>query len=298
MKLCLACDTALQAHEWVCPHCHVSTEILGGFPAFAPEMANASSGFQPEYFRELAQLEARNFWFRARNRLIVWALQHYFPKAGNFLEIGCGTGYVLSGIFDARPAMRLSGSEIFSAGLGFAAKRLPTAELFQMDARRIPFIDEFAVIGAFDVLEHIQEDEVVLSQMNRALIPGGGVIITVPQHEFLWSPQDDYARHVRRYVSEDLKQKVQRAGFIVERTTSFVSLPLPAMLLSRWRKRSKGRNFDPLDELRIGGLVNSALEAALDIERAFIRLGGSLPVGGSLLLVARKPGGRGGHTIQ
>ena len=298
MKLCLACNWRYESIDWVCPHCHSSVQSLNGFPAFAPELADENSGFEPEYFRELAMLEAGNFWFRARNRLIIWALQRYFPKAGNFLEIGCGTGYVLSGIADARPAMRLSGSEIFSAGLCFAANRLPKLELFQMDARRVPFVNEFEVIGAFDVLEHIQEDEVVLSQLNQALIPGGGAILSVPQHKFLWSRQDDYARHVRRYVSKDLKQKVQRAGLIVERTTSFVSLPLPAMLLSRWRKRSKGGNFDPLDELRIGGLVNSALETTLDIERAFIRLGGSLPVGGSLLLIARKPGGRGEYSIQ
>ena len=65
-----------------------------------------------------------------------------------------------------------------------------------MDARRIPFEDEFDVIGAFDVLEHIKEDEQVLVQMHRAVKSGGGIMLTVPQHMFLWSEQDVQAHHV------------------------------------------------------------------------------------------------------
>jgi SAM-dependent methyltransferase len=59
------------------------------------------------------------------------------------------------------------------------------AVLFQMDARKIPFESEFDVIGAFDVLEHIEEDEKALAQIFHAVLPGGGLILTVPQHRFL-----------------------------------------------------------------------------------------------------------------
>jgi SAM-dependent methyltransferase len=298
MKRCLGCSRAFESIDWICPHCQFSGRIVDGYPTFAPELANEYSGFQPEYFQELAELESSNFWFRARNRLIIWALRRHFSNARNFLEIGCGTGFVLSGIADAVPKIRLSGSEIFLSGLCFASSRLPDAEFFQMDARRVPFEDEFDVIGAFDVLEHISEDEMVLSQMYQATTTGGGIILTVPQHAFLWSPQDEYARHVRRYEAEDLKEKVRRAGFIVERTTSFVSLLLPLMFLSRLRKRKSGEQLDALDELRIGGLANAVLEATLDIERVFIHLGCSLPMGGSLLLIARKYGGRSGNPVQ
>ena len=68
----------------------------------------------------------------------------------------------------------LWGREVFSAGLRLAADRLPGVDLFQMDARQIPFENEFDVIGAFDVLEHIRDDELVLSQMYRAVRQGGG----------------------------------------------------------------------------------------------------------------------------
>src|SRR6185295_8396039 len=194
-------------------------------------------GFEAEYFLKLSNLEPASFWFRSRNRLLIWALQKYFPGAASFMEIGCGTGFVLSGISEAIPELALSGSEVFSAGLALAAERLPGVELFQMDVRHIPFRDEFDVIGAFDVLEHVKEDEEVLSQIYQATRKGGGILVTVPHHRFLWSQVDEHARHMRRYSSRELKDKVRRAGFDVVKLTSFVSTLLPLLVVSRFRQR-------------------------------------------------------------
>jgi SAM-dependent methyltransferase len=262
---------------------------MDGYLSFAPEQAQSSEGFQPHHFAELAHAEEGNFWFRSRNRLIIWALHRFFPNARNFLEIGCGTGFVLSGIAGANTNLEISGSEIHSAGLNYAASRVKHATLFQMDARNIPFENEFDVIGAFDVLEHIEEDEQVLAQMFHAVSPDGGIILTVPQHRALWSQQDEYACHVRRYEAQELHSKVEQAGFRVESATSFVFLLLPLMFLSRLSKRKHVENYDPTQELRISGLANMTLEKVLDLERMMIRAGISFPAGGSRLLVARKP---------
>ena len=286
MKLCISCDRTFAGSKWRCPHCLNEPAVIDNHIAFAPDLACQSEGFEADYFARLADQEAGNFWFRARNRLVVWALHRYFPKAQNFLEIGCGTGFVLSGIKEAFPGLALFGSEVFSEGLAFAATRLPTVELFQMDARRIPFRDEFDLIGAFDVLEHVKEDEAVLAQMYEATRDGGGILITVPHHRFLWSPVDEFARHVRRYETRELTEKVQRAGFSVLRVTSFVSLLLPLLVASRLKQR--GKAVDPSAEYDINPTLNRALEKILDAERTAIRSGLSFPVGGSLLLVARR----------
>jgi len=254
----------------------------------APELATGGAGFKPEAFDELAALEAGNFWFRARNRLIFWALSHHFPQIRRYLEIGCGTGFVLAGVAQAYPQASLTGSEVFSVGLPYAASRVNKAELLKMDARHIPYEDEFDMIGAFDVLEHIEEDETVFSEMLRSLHPGGGIVITVPQHPWLWSRQDDYACHVRRYRTGELRKKVVRTGFQVEMETSFVSLLLPAMLTSRLAQRKVSATSDPMAELRLPSLINRAFEGVMQIERLFIRMGIRFPAGGSLLLIARK----------
>ena len=80
-------------------------------------------------------------------------------------------------------------------------RRVPSATFYQMDARHIPFRDHFDAIGAFDVLEHIEDDVAVIEEVGRALRPDGMFVMTVPQHPALWSPQDDHAYHVRRYTS-------------------------------------------------------------------------------------------------
>ncbi|HEV8136266.1 MAG TPA: methyltransferase domain-containing protein [Pyrinomonadaceae bacterium] len=285
MKLCNECGEPIADHGDHCSFCSHQAKKLDGRWAFAPELAEQNDGFEADYFARLAQMEAGNFWFRSRNQLVIWALMRYFPHVESFMEIGCGTGFVLSGIRRALPELLLSGSEIFTAGLSFAAKRLPDVELFQMDARRIPFREEFDVIGAFDVLEHIQEDEAVLAQMYTATRKGGGILITVPHHPFLWSGSDEFARHARRYKTRELCDKVRGAGFHVLRVTSFVSVLLPALILSRFKQRLSTKEFDPTAEFDINSTLNAAFEKLLDGERSMIRAGLSFPAGGSLLLV-------------
>jgi SAM-dependent methyltransferase len=288
MKLCNECGEPVDNYGRPCPFCSYQAKKIDGHWAFAPDLAEQNEGFEADYFGRLAELEAGNFWFRSRNQLVIWALQRYFPRAESFMEIGCGTGFVLSGIHRALPKLALCGSEIFAAGLSFAAKRLPAVELFQMDARRIPFREEFDVVGAFDVLEHIEEDEEVLTQMYKATRRRGGILITVPHHPFLWSASDDFARHTRRYKTRELSNKVTKAGFEVLRITSFVSLLLPLLAVSRLKQRFSRDPFDPSSEFNINSSVNAVLEKILDAERTLIRAGLSLPAGGSLLLVARR----------
>jgi SAM-dependent methyltransferase len=289
MKVCLGCRHRFQASGWACPACGRSPAERGRYPAFAPDETEAVDSYDAACFSRLAALEAGNFWFEGRNRLLVWALGRYFPAAGSFLEIGCGTGFVLAGIQRAFPALTLAGAEVFSEGLAHAGERAPRAALFQMDARRMPFEEEFDVIGAFDVLEHIEQDGAVLCEMFRAVRPGGGIMLTVPQHPFLWSRTDEHARHKRRYTRREMIDKVRRAGFGIARATSFVSLLLPAMVVSRAAGRAT-RRADPLPELGIGAGMNAILTRVLAAERALIERGVSFPAGGSLLVVARKPG--------
>lgn len=288
MKVCLRCQHVFSGSDWICTTCGFEPVRLGDVHAHAPELANEGGGFKAEYFDDLARLEAANFWFRARNELLTWALSTYQPDARSFMEIGCGTGFVLSGFARACPDMRLSGTEIFVAGLSHAVARVPGAEIMQMDARQIPFLQEFDAVGAFDVIEHIEEDEQVLAQLYRSLKPSGLLLITVPQHTWLWSAADDYACHVRRYEKAELHEKVRRAGFQIERSTSFVSLLLPAMMLSR-KKKTVAADYDPTSELRLSGALNSIFLAIMRLEGWLIRRGVNFPCGGSRFLVARRP---------
>jgi SAM-dependent methyltransferase len=286
MIICPSCSTKNSLVKNGCPKCGFMPARVDGFLAWAPELAKNNDGFPQESFEVLASVEASNFWFRARNDIILWALRKYFPGFHSMLEVGCGTGFVLSAIDQAFPNARIAGSEIYTAGLAFAAKRLPGVELLQMDARKLPYEAEFEVIAAFDVIEHILEDELVLQNFHRALKPGGGCLITVPQHQWLWSHVDETACHKRRYSASELHAKVNTAGFRIVRSTAFVTLLLPLMLASRILARRKGQADD--QELVLKPALDRTLEAIMNFECLLIKAGISLPFGGSRIVVLER----------
>ena len=290
MKLCPACSQEFQNERWTCHGCGWQAEEREGFPVLGKGGDPTEGGFDPDQHAGLARQEDKHFWFRARNRLILSALRARFANCASMLEIGCGTGYVLSGMQRLFPKAELAGSELFVEGLAFARQRLGTeVQLLQMDARSLPYKEEFDVVGAFDVLEHIEDDRQVLAEMYRATKPGGGILLTVPQHPWLWSRLDEISHHVRRYTRKELQEKVESAGFSLEYCCSFVSLLLPLMILSRKLRRPRPREEEERREFGLWPPLSWALERTLDFELGLLRLGIKLPVGGSVLLAARKP---------
>ena len=102
----------------------------------------------------LSAVEEESFWFRSRNRLIIQLVTEFAELGGRFLEIGCGTGFVLRAL--ARECgQQVTGTELFAEGLEYAQHRVPEADFAEIDARVIPYEGAFDVVGAFDVLEHI-----------------------------------------------------------------------------------------------------------------------------------------------
>ena len=85
--------------------------------------------------------------------------------------------------------------------------------------------------GAFDVLEDIEENSRALVSVCRAIRSRGGIILNVPQHQWLWSATDEFACHCRSYTRKELVGKLETAGFTVEYATSVVTL-LPQAIVA------------------------------------------------------------------
>ncbi|MGQ0739690.1 MAG: class I SAM-dependent methyltransferase [Bacteroidota bacterium] len=264
---------------------------INGIDCYAPELAYANENYSADIFERLYKAEDENFWFRSRNRLIRHFVRKYQAKKDiSLLEVGCGTGYVLKGL-SGLPGIKLSGSEIFLEGLKFTQMRLPDIELVQLDATKMPFREKFDIVGAFDVLEHIGEDEQVMKQVNQSLKPGGYFLISVPQHRFMWSYLDDMACHKRRYTRKEIRGKLRSAGFKTGFITSFVFTLFPLMWVSRLFKRKKKNSYttdDQMKELELPKIINLFFGLFMRIDELLIKAGLSLPFGGSLIVVAQK----------
>jgi len=299
-RLCLTCGEAetVAPHSllwpigWRCASCGNEVPVAEEVPQYAPSLANAVVGFDAEAFDGLAQRECGHFWFEPRNRLLVGLASRYFPSATRYLEIGCGTGAVLAHMAASRNWLRLAGSDIHPAGLSHARRRLSDrVELVQIDARKIPARAAFELVGAFDVLEHINEDDAVMREVHAALVPGGGFLTAVPQHPALWSRIDTISGHVRRYRRGELEDKLRRAGFDILFSTSYASTILPLMFVSRFafgRRAGEDEQEAARRELHIHPAANTVLRRMLDTEVTLSLRGFCWPAGGSRVVVARK----------
>jgi SAM-dependent methyltransferase len=253
-------------------------------------------GYDPNFFDELSTIEDRHFWFRARNQLIFELgkrVSSGLTPGYLVLEVGCGTGNVLRMLRKACQDGTVVGLEMWFDGLRHAKKRT-AGFLVQGDVRQCPFSKPFDIVGMFDVLEHIPEEQETLAALYKLLVPGGRLLLTVPAHSFLWSYFDEASRHCRRYSTDEIRKKLTAAGFEVEFQTQFMACIFPIVWAFRkmskpWEPRASNAKMLAKTEFRIIPVVNGILTALLSLEARWVARGHSLPLGTSLVVIARKP---------
>lgn len=255
--------------------------------------------YDPSYFALLFAIEDRHFWFRARNRIIAGLVSQITANLASgyrVLEVGCGTGNVLRALEQACPRGTVVGMDLFVEGLQHARRRT-SCRLVVGDVHTPPFGTRFDLIGHFDVLEHLPDDMQVLRDLNAMLSPEGILLLTVPAHPSLWSYFDEVSHHCRRYELAELESKLIGTSYRVEYITQYMASIFPivwigrrlAALIDRRPTDEAGRTHDlAARELRIRPLVNGLLAFLLAQEGRVIARRRRLPIGTSLLAIARK----------
>lgn len=267
--------------------------VVEGIKCFSPEVANAYVDYPDSGFDLTDKNAESSFWVSSRNRLFKSLVQRHLSPTGKtkFLEIGCGTGDFIKQIVQ-NENLEITGSEIYLKGLQYAKKNLPKVDFIQFDVTKGKVGDQFDMIAAFDVIEHIEDDAAALSNINQMLSKEGVLIISVPQHMFLWSKLDEIVKHKRRYSRRELVGKLEDKGFVIEYATSFLFFLFPLMLVSRildkGQDRSEASEAELEKRVKFSGILNTVFDVFMRIDEALIRLGFSLPFGGTLVAVARK----------
>jgi SAM-dependent methyltransferase len=252
-----------------------------------------AGGYDPGLYDALYRAEDWHFWFRARNQVIsVMASQVVAGLAPGYrvLELGCGNGNVIRFLQASCSGGIVVGMDLFGEGLGYARRR-GASRLVQGDVALAPFGKQFHLIGMFDVLEHISDDRAALRQVFDLLERGGTLLLTVPAHRELWSYFDEVSRHCRRYEVGELSARLREAGYHIDYLTQFMMPLYPLMWLSR--RAAAGEQHPDASasikkELQVNPVVNRALTLTLAVERRWLAKRWPLPMGTSLLAVARK----------
>ncbi len=236
-------------------------------------------------------IEGKSFWFRHRNKVITTLVKSFVPN-GPVFDIGAGNGYVSL-------ALEHSGVEtvVVEPGARGArnAKTRGLGTVIHAALEDCEFQDQtIPAFGLFDVLEHVQNDSEFLNSLHRQLLPKGYVYVTVPAYNFLWSIEDDYAQHHRRYTVRTLTKTLESTGFAVKYCSYFFCALVPAVFAIRsipsrlWMRHSIDIPSIEQDHAERGGITTCLLEHSLAYELRRIEKRKYLPTGSSCVAVAQK----------
>lgn len=236
--------------------------------------------------------EEQHFWFRGFRRFVLPLVAEAVAAVPwpRILDAGCGTGRNLL-MLDAHG--KAYGVDLNALGLSFAAQKGRRA-IARATVTRLPFADAaFDLVTSFDVL-YAFDDEMerdALNEMYRVLRPGGQILINVAALKFLTGNHSVLGGEVRRYSRPELRDHLVRTGFEVERITytNFTLFPIVAGV--RMAQRVVGHQESDREIQVPAAPVNLVLSGVLAVEAAALRVM-DMPIGSSLLAVARKPQNR------
>ena len=239
----------------------------------------------------LFRFEDESFWFAHRNACIAAALDR-FEIDGLVLDVGGGNGVVSTALEKRglRTVLLEPGPEgaVNARRRGLRSVVNATLEDAQFEA------GTFAAAGAFDVVEHIADQEAILHEVHRVLRPGGVLCVTVPAYRWLWSSEDEVAGHHRRYTLQRLVDVLGRCGFEAKlQTYLFAPLTVPVFLMRSLPHRLHRRSDSAVVENATSHhtpspVARRMMDTLLAPEVTRIKSGRAIPFGTSCLVAAVK----------
>lgn len=205
--------------------------------------------------RKLAALEDEHWWYRERRHILARTVAGMTP--GTALDIGAAGGGNSRVLRDL--GWNVIPLEYGPEGAEVAAER--GLSVIRADATRLPVADEsLDLVVAYDLLEHLVDDDACVQEVMRVLRPHGRFLVAVPCDPKLWSDHDVAVDHVRRYTRETLTALLERPGLELRSMTSWNVLLRPVVALRR--KTSKGSDLEDMHPL-----VNFGLRSVVTLER-------------------------------
>jgi len=245
---------------------------------------------QQHTYAIMDRVEDTHWWFVGRRAILETFLKQIVPVPGSdaenlrILDVGCGTGANLEMLAQFGSA---EGVDVSEEALEFCRKKGLTAQKGLAEA--LPYPDEtFDITTALDVVEHLDDDISGLKEMFRVTKAGGYSLIFVPAFMWLWGVQDDISHHRIRYTRKQIVERLEKAGFSIERATYANFSFFGPVLSGRLFMRTTGIKPESENNINISAL-NGAFGKVFSAERFWLKKR-NFPFGVSIVVVARKTG--------
>ena len=244
-----------------------------------------SSGMALGHLEELAHIEGTYWWHVAKRSLVINLLKRYCPPPGDLLEGGVGAGGNLAAFRDMGYIVK--GLDTLPPAVDYCCDR-GLLDVYVHDLEKPwPFDRESAdVVIMLDVLEHLRQPAVALTNAAASLRTGGRVVLTVPAMPSLFGPWDKMLGHHRRYTRELLGEHTRSAGLKPLWMSHWNAYSLPGAILVRSLQKVRSSR-SPVEFPQVPAVLNSALIFSGKVERKLMRIV-PLPIGLSLVGVFAK----------
>lgn len=250
---------------------------------------------KPDEYHRMREAEEAQWWYVGQRAIAhallgpVWGDSGGSPPDARLLDAGCGSGGNLVHLARMGPQRRAVGIDIArEAVTACGARGLPVA---QGSLLALPFPDRsFDVVTSFDVIYHawVPDDGAAIREMCRVLRPGGLILVRVPALRVLWGAHDEAVDSRHRYTRTELVRLLRDQGLEDVRSTYTNFFLFPLLLVHRGLDRLLGRTGSDV------GFLPAPLEwlfkRALLAEAALVGRGLSLPLGASVVALARRSG--------
>jgi SAM-dependent methyltransferase len=236
-------------------------------------------------YSKFYEVQQKHWWFKSKKIIVNELIKKFLNNRiiHDILDVGCGPGLMLKTLGQYGRVYGLDESELavnFSNSLGCATVAVGSLTI------KNPFDQKkFDLITALDVIEHIDDDLSALVSIKSMLSKEGFAVITVPAYQFLWSPFDDINHHRRRYTLEMLENKLNSAGFMIQKISYYNFFLFPLALLSKLFNRILNRSG--VDDLELPpAIINWALGKIFQLEKNILKKA-RFPYGVSLIAIVK-----------
>ncbi len=245
--------------------------------------ATLSKEMEQHTYGIMNDVEDKHWWFVGRRAILEEFMRMIIrnPKS-KILDVGCGTGANLGMLKQFGEA---EGVDVSDDALEFCRKK--GLKVHKGLAEKLPFADEsFDVVTALDVVEHLDDDVSGLKEMHRVLKTGGQTLIFVPAFMWLWGVQDDISNHRIRYTKAQIVERLQSAGFEIERATYANWTFFAPILVGRTLMKITGIKPESENNVNVSAL-NGIFGKIFSSEKLWLK-NFNFPFGVSIVITAKK----------